>query len=179
MSDRYDQLALAIGHVCSKWAYLETIVHDMALHLAAYQDVAYDEESVRHPLHIALSHMKLRERILVVKALAHAVAPPSDYYDRLARLLSFIDADLTIERNRFVHDSWSFEGERLIRFAPGPKVIRPQSHLRELVMGTEKEFESIEQVRLFIDRLQSAIDSLVDLENELAGLIETRERPRG
>lgn len=152
-----------------EWAYIETIVHDMALHLAAYANRAYDDESVRHPLHVALSHMKLRERILVVKALAHEV--PGDYYDRLASLLNKIDSELTIERNRYVHDSWDTDGTSVLRYTPGPKVVRPQANQRVLMMGIEKEFASLDEVAQFNARLLEARNSLVDLENELAGLM--------
>ena len=160
-----------------EWAYIETIVHDMALHLAAYTDRAYETESVRHPLHVALSHMKLRERILVAKALAHEV--PGDYYDRLAKLLNTIDSDLTIERNRYVHDSWDTDGNSVLRYAPGPKVVRPQAQRRVLMMGTEKEFASLDEVRAFINRLLEARNSLVDLENELAGLMIAQDSLAG
>ena len=176
MATKYELLAQAIGEVCLEWSYLETIVHDMALHLAVYRDGAYDGDSVRHPFHVALSHMKLRERIFVVKALAHDVDAPADYYDRLSSLLSKIDNDLTVERNRYVHDLWTIESDHISRFAPGPKVVRPQSRKRELVMGTEVVFADVTEVRRFFDRLREARDSLIDLENELAGLIAQKER---
>jgi len=176
--DQYSELAEAIGEVCIRWADIEAIVHDFALHLAAYHDRAYDRDSVIHPLHVALSHMKLRERIFVVKALADAVKEPEDYYDRLAKALSVVDNDLTIERNRFVHDTWEIDGLGVTRFAPGPKVVRPQAGKRALVMGTTKEFLDLSEVRQFLTRLEEAACCLVDLDNELAGLTLALEKPQ-
>lgn len=178
MTSRYEELAQIIGEICLEWAYIETIVHDTALHLASYRDRAYENDAVRHPFHIALSHMKLRERIMVTKALAHDVSP-ADYFDRLSKVLSLIDNDLTLERNRYVHDMWEIEPDRVVRFAPGPKVVRPQSHKRELVMGTEAIFADLSEVRAFVTRLEVARNSLVDLENELAGLMVAKETPHG
>lgn len=176
MNGQYAQLATVIGEVCLNWAYLETIVHDMALHLAAYKDRAYDNEKVMHPLHVALSHMKLRERIFVVKALAHEVKTPADYYERLTKLLSIIDNDLTIERNRYVHDIWQIDNGRIVRFSPGPKVVKSQSRQRELVMGSETAFANLDEVSAFLIRLSDATNSLIDLENELAGLMIEQEK---
>lgn len=166
---RDEQLAQTIGEVCLAWADIETLVHDMALHLAAYGNRAYDDDLVRHPLHVALSEMKLRERIHVAKALAHEVH--GDYYDRFSSLLNTIDTELTLERNRYVHDMWDTDGNVFLRFKPGPKVVRPQARQRVLMMGTEKQFKDISEVRKFIDHLEEAKSSLIEFENELAGLM--------
>lgn len=176
MKEPREQLAEAIGEVCLEWQYLESIVADMALHLAAYHDLAYDTESVRHPLLVALLNMKVRERILTVKALSHDVQP-RDYFDRLSRLLSVIDGDLSIERNRFVHDQWSIEPHGITRFKEGPKVVRPQAKMREVVLGTETVFADFAEVRAFAVKLRDAREKLIELENEIAGLIERKARP--
>lgn len=175
---RHLHLAQAIGEVCMQWAYIESIVADLALELAVYKSPGYDDDAVRHPLLVAVLHMKLRERISLAKALAHEVSQPVDYFDRLSTLLNIIDKELTIERNRFVHDSWEIYDNGIVRFAEGPKAIkRHPSGERRLSMGTEKTFASVDEVRAFVTRLEETTSSLVALESELAAILVARETP--
>lgn len=174
----YKELAQVIGEVVMEWTYIEGLVADMAINLASYRHRAYEDDPVRDPFIMAILCMKLPERIALTKALAHAVNDPPDYYARLEHTLNLLDNKLRTERNRFVHDSWQFDGQKIIRFADGPKVRRPQARIRELTMGTEKAFADIVDVRAFLDELVATRNSLVGLDNEVAGLMNEQDKAR-
>ena len=171
----YEELAQVIGEVVMEWTYIEGLVADMAINLASYRDRAYEDDPVRDPFIMAILCMKLPERIALTKALAHAVNDPPDYYARLERTLNVLDNALRIERNRFIHDSWHFHGSEIIRFAEGPKVVRPQAHRREISMGVKKNYANIEAVRAFHEELVTTRNCLVDLDNELASLMNEQD----
>lgn len=174
----YEELAQVIGEVVMEWTYIESLVADMAINLASYRDRAYEEDPVRNPFTMAILCMKLPERIALTKALAHAVADPTDYYPRLERALNVLDNELRTERNRFIHDSWHFHGSEIVRLTEGPKMVRPQAQRREISMGVKKRYANTEAVRTFHDQLVATRISLVDLDNEIAGLMNEQDKAR-
>jgi hypothetical protein len=138
--DPYAEIARVIGEVCLSWSDIEEVVRDISLHLAAYLDRAFDEESKISLLLIPITQMDIRGKIATAKALAHLPNNPKtpDFYDRAATLLNHVDNELRNERNRYVHDAWRAEGAALTRIHSGPKVSRPTAHMRILSLETER-----------------------------------------
>lgn len=176
--DHFDDIARAIGRVCLKWSSIEITIQAIVLELACYQAEAYDDQAVSHPMVVLLSHMKLRERILAARALAHAVDEPTRWRDRLGGVLTTIDGTLTLERNRFVHDLWMQDfPSGISRFSSGYKVTKVQARTPALQMGTMKTYADMGEVEAAIEQIEATSNLLSDLYNELRDLtLQKRQR---
>lgn len=170
---------MAIGDTCIRWGILESIVHDIALHLAMYLDPAFKTETARHILHLTLSNMDPREKTATAKALAHKVntTDSPDFYEKADALLNHLDNILRPERNRYVHDIWAHDGQSFVRLKLGARVIRPQARQRELHLWTERRYENVKAIRGFVTNLELAQLDLIDLDNHIAWLMGQREQP--
>lgn len=176
---RYDQVTQAIGEVCLWWTALEDVTLGLCLNLAVYIDLSYERKTAWNTLNIVLLGMDIRGKIATAKALAHHVDNPhsADFYDRLEALLNFLDNTLRGERNRYVHDTWHFDENAIVRAKHAPVVRRTQSRSRELFLHSDREFKDVEEVRRFIQVLELAYDDLATLEAHIAWLIGQKEKP--
>jgi hypothetical protein len=170
-TDFYERLSKAIGDVCIYWSHIEDHVHGLILHLAMYQDDAFEKKPVYQILHGVVCQLDLRQKISAAKVLAHNVTQPTDFYERAESLLNYVDNELRPERNRYVHDLWEYQDGRIVRNSMNPRVIKPQSRMREVRLISEKEFASVDEITAFAEKLFDARDRLSLLDGELAGLI--------
>jgi hypothetical protein len=175
----YDKIAKAIGNTCIWWATIEGLVHDLILHLAVCLEPTFDKKSVMDILHIALSNEDLRLKVATVKVLAHKIESVNSpqFYERVEQILNYLDNDLRLERNRFVHDGWTDEAPEIIRFSLGAKVRRTQSRKSEVVIYTEKRFSNISEIEDFVTKLEIIYDDLVTLDGHIAWLTGQKEQP--
>jgi len=177
--DPYDQLAKIIGDVCIWWSAIEGIIHDLNLHQAVCIDKAFDHSKAWDVLHITLSQMDLRLKIKSALALAHNIETPLSpkYYDRVEKLLNHVDNVARPERNRYIHDYWSYEDGTVRRSKLGAVVRRPQARERTLDLWTDKSFPNIEATRSFATSLELIYSDLVTLDNHLAWLCVQQVTP--
>ncbi|MDO8378597.1 hypothetical protein [Phenylobacterium sp.] len=173
----------AIGSLALHWAYINGIIHDLSLHIAAALNPAFENPDEAPPrpwdiMNTALSNMDERAKIATVKALAHHVdeTRSPQFYERTAKLLDYVDNTLRPERNRWMHDHWEF-GDVISRVKLGAQVRRPQSRQRELQLWSERQYESVEEVEAFITNLEHASDDLVALDNHIAWIAGLRDGP--
>lgn len=185
MGDRItelDTIATAVGRVCYYWSQIEHLVHDLVLHTASALDPAFDQNRPRHVLHVTLSSMEMRERLVTLKVLLHDAGGrlSPTLYDQTEPLINYLDNVLRPERNRFVHDLWEFgEDGRWSRVKTGPRVYRPQSHDRATSLFTRREYASVDQITSFAGTLLLMYNDLVEVDNHLAWLTSQKELPTG
>lgn len=173
----YDKIAYAIGSVCLVWASIEEHLHDLILHAAVCTDPAFDGDSAWDTLHIAVTNMELREKIATAKALIHKIDQTGELYDEAETLLNHIDNGLRMERNRYVHDSWSHEEGVIRRIAYGAKVKRqPSTGKRELRLTTDQQYATVEGVDKLVHDLMKAYAQLAAIDDQLARIAGQRER---
>jgi len=164
-----EQVAAAIGRSCYWWSSIEIELQELCSNLARFIDRSFEREEVWEVIAISLSHMDIRQRIAVAKALAANGVDP-DLYDSLERLLNRIDNELRAERNRYIHDQWTVLDETIIRRRQGAKVIRPQSRTLEVRHSYDRAYASIDEVNDFAERLATALSEVLALNQELSDL---------
>ena len=163
----YERITRAVGEVCYWWAAIEHLVQDIAVHTAPLMHTAYEKPTVSIILHIALSNGDIRQTVAAAKAIAADTMMPPEMFDRLESQLNRIDNELRAERNRFVHDLWNLEEGGITRYKRGARVIRPQARRREFVLGTDKLYQSIEEVEAFARTLEQSWGDLAELEGDI------------
>lgn len=176
-TDIYDEIARAVGDVCLHWVTIEDVINDLISHLAVYIHSDFENPATGDILHITLSQMDVRQKIATSKVLAHHINTPDspNFYDQTASLLNYLDNTVRPERNRYVHDYWSVEGEEIIRAKFGAKVHRPQSRQRILSMWSERRYKNLDAAQAFIENLGLAYEDLVELDNHIAWLMSRRD----
>lgn len=167
---KVDQLALAIGNVCLRWAGIEEHLLYFIVHLAMAIDPAYERDEVLSVYIATVVNMEMRQKTLTAKALAHSITTPSDFYDRTEKLMNHIDNELRPERNRYFHDYWDYSSDTISRVRFGAKVERPQSRTRTLRITQNTSFQSVNEVAELDRRIEAAYHALTDLDSELASL---------
>jgi hypothetical protein len=112
--------------------------------------------------------MEMRQALANVKALAHMVNDPPDFYDRAEKLLNWIDHELRGERNRYTHDLWRIWGPIIHRIKSGAVVRRKVgSGDRALYPHMSKRYFGTKELREFADQLDDAIKQVGELGQEL------------
>jgi hypothetical protein len=175
----YDEIALIVGDVCLRWASIESVIHDICLHLADEIDGSdFSHRKAWDLLHVALSQMDIRQKIAVAKVYAHQIKNPypGDFYDRTESLLNYIDNAVRLERNRYIHDEWETEGSEIVRAKLGATVQRPQSHQRIIAIWSERRYQNLEAMREFVKNLEFVYADLVDLDAQTANFDWPPER---
>jgi hypothetical protein len=175
----FDQIARAIGNVCIWWTAIESTTHDIILHMASCLDPTFDRHIARDVLHITISNEDIRQKFATAKLLAHMIEYESSpkFYEKVEKLLNYLDNVARPERNRYVHDDWSHDGNEIIRSRLGAKIERVQSRQRSIALWTERRFPSIEAIESFVTNLEDAHLDLAELDNHIAWLTEQNGQP--
>ncbi|MBN9426643.1 MAG: hypothetical protein J0H09_09055 [Burkholderiales bacterium] len=169
------EVAQCLGELIFAWRDLEAMVHDMVLHLAVYHDRAYDRDSVFHPLHVALSHMGVRDHMQIARVLSLEVKAPASFHNDLCAAFKPIEQQLIPARNRYVHDAWEVGEAGVHLVGTKPKVVAdgPRKFLQTRL---RTPFANTSEVRALLHRIYRAQSSLTDLENVLAAQISALDR---
>jgi nitrite reductase/ring-hydroxylating ferredoxin subunit len=165
----FGALAQAVGEVCVWWRRLEHVVEAVCYVACQFHNTAFEKPEIVMVVGMALSHADIRQKIAATKAIAGGSVMPEKPYATLERLLNRIDNELRVERNRCIHDMWDIEEGKITRTRGGAKIVRPQSHKRELQMEHTTEFASPAEVSKFAETLKEAFI-------ELATFLEEMER---
>lgn len=161
-----EQVASAIGRSCYWWSSIEIELQGLCASLARFNDRSFDLEKVWEVLAISLSHMDIRQRVAVAKALAANGLDP-DLYGEVESLLNHIDNDLRPERNRYVHDEWMMIDDSIVRRKHGAKVIPPQSRQLSVLRSTDRIYGSADEVDEFAQRVAKAVTDLLTINGDL------------
>jgi hypothetical protein len=175
----YDQIAKAIGNVCIWWTELEGVTHDIILHMAVCLEPSFERQTPWDILHITLSNDDVRQKFATAKLLAHMIEYESSpkFYERVEKLFNYLDNIARPERNRYVHDGWSHEGQEVVRSRMGAKIERVQARQRVIALWTERRFPNIAAIESFVTNLQLAYEDLVTLDNHIAWLTGQKGQP--
>jgi hypothetical protein len=111
--------AMAIGHVCILWAWVENAIE---LFLS---DLAFngDEKAGKG----VLANLEMREKGHILKEVALAKKPTDRWYEGVRDIVDDIDNELRPKRNRFVHDLWWLSGETVEKRWKRAKIKRAQA----------------------------------------------------
>jgi hypothetical protein len=161
-----EQVASAIGRSCYWWSSIEIELQGLCASLARFNDRSFDREKVWEVLAISLSHMEIRQRVAVAKALAANGLDP-DLYGEVESLLNHIDNDLRPERNRYVHDEWMMIDDSIVRRKHGAKVIRPQPRQLSVLKSTDRIYGYADDVDEFAQRVAKAVTDLLTINSDL------------
>lgn len=97
-----DQLKLfyeAVGEMCNEWAHLEQWMNRLFL---AVGDWDYRGRTAL----LMSSCITQRDQIAAIKVGAIERCPAGKFLDLVLGSLNYVDNELRIERNRYVHDIW-------------------------------------------------------------------------
>ncbi|WP_400769410.1 hypothetical protein [Methylosinus sporium] len=145
---RESDLATAIGRVCIRWGRLE---HELCWFIEALAPLKEGDIS-----RAVTNEMDIRAKIQTIKALAYIRKPSDEWLNKMLILLDYIDNDLRVRRNRFVHDGWYHHAHGLFRVTNRSKLLKPQAF--QLILKTEER--SLARVSDVI-KLNKELDSLV------------------
>ena len=153
-NETYDKIANAIGRVSLTWAWIETQLTLLISELSTRIDQRFADDSLRKLLEIVVTNTDLREKITVAKVLAHLCHSPLVSYELLEPLLNEIDGDLRTERNRFIHDMWSPDGDSIIRMQEGARLIKqPGSGVLEFAWRKSRPYKDASEIEAFVNQL--------------------------
>jgi hypothetical protein len=146
-----NKLALVIGHLCIKWAWIEESIDTF---IGKYAPL--DEGHISNAI---TSNLEIRSKIQTLKALAFERRQSDEWFDDLSRLLNVVDNELRPERNKYVHGHWhSPKGKlhrtsRRISFRKAqsfqPMSLTTQEQIRINLRAAQRFCERVE--RIFID----------------------------
>lgn len=165
----YEYLAERIGAVTISWSNLEAQLKNLLYDLVIYKSAAIegDDDSFQ-VLVVLLGNMEMRQALANVKALAHMVNDPPDFYDRAEQLLNWIDHELRGERNRYTHDLWRIWGPIIHRIKSGAIVRRKSgSGDRALYPHASKKYLGTMEIRKFGNDIDDAIKQVQQLGDEI------------
>jgi len=93
-----NKLAMVIGHLCIKWAWIEETLDTF---IGNYAPLAEG-----HIQHAITSNLDIKNKIQILKALAFERSQSDKWFDDVSRLLNIVDNELRPERNKYVHGVW-------------------------------------------------------------------------
>jgi hypothetical protein len=146
-----NKLALVIGHLCIKWAWIEEVLDTF---IGNYAPLAEG-----HIQHAITSNLDIRNKIQILKALAFERSQSDEWFDNLSLLLNIVDNELRPERNKYVHGHWHRPEGKLHRTslrisfkkvqAFQPISLTTKEQIRINLRDAQRFCERVE--RLFID----------------------------
>lgn len=120
---------LAIGTTCSSWNALEKAL-DVTLRGFLQLGSLELAKAVTH-------NIDFRDKIRMALAVGYQFRPSEDWFARYKAVLDNIDNNLRPERNRIIHDTWTFDEGALIRWQRKTRAYRPQA--RELAVKLDEK----------------------------------------
>lgn len=134
---KFAKYALPIGWVCMQWTALEVEINGLLLALIPMEQ--------GHAGQSLMAQIDMREKVQIAKTLGFIKKPDDKWFKELQELLNYIDNELRIKRNRYVHDLWFFEEEKMKKMQFVNAIKRPQSWKPlELLTHSETEVQPSE-----------------------------------
>lgn len=144
---REAKLAEALGLVCIRWGRLDNALCEF-IELLAPLEPGQISETIT-------AELDIRVKIQIIKALAFLRHPSSEWLKKMLLLLDYIDNDLRIRRNRYIHDGWYRKNNGFFRAQRKIKFIKPQSFQLELqtVTKTHSKITDVKNLAKELDDL--------------------------
>lgn len=157
---KFDRLAVALGHICIGWSRLERDL-DEFIELLAPLEAGDISRSVT-------AGMDIRDKVQAVRALAYLRKPNDRWFKTMLSILDYIDNDLRVRRNRYIHDGWYIPEGKLTRFQKQIKLEKPNSFQLRLV--TERQFrDNISAIEMLATELSEMFMPIFTLWLEASG----------
>jgi len=174
---KYEEVAKAVGHVCVAWADLEWQLVCLASDLSKVIAPEYKDRRLCYPFEIALSQTDMREKIMIVKVLAHTARGDATFYDDLCTVVNEIDNDLRPQRNRYVHDHWLSGEEQILRIHHSPKIFQPQANQRKMHRRSVHRYSQTDEMFCLVDQIEEARAKVIELAERTSAFPRLEELP--
>lgn len=117
----YDRYLTALGQLCACWAALDREISHLIGTILTISDDQMDC--------LATEMGDVAPRCRLLRNLVYTFECPEDYRRSVHRTLNIITKDLAPARNRFIHDRFGEEGQRVLKIDQRMKLTKPQSFL--------------------------------------------------
>lgn len=155
-SERLKPFAEAIGEMCNEWAQLEQCVGRLFLSIGEW------DYRLRNAV-VMISCIDIRDQLQATKIGAINRCANGVFLDMVVDCLDYINNDLRVTRNRFVHDIWApaddDKGARKLNLTP--KATKT-GKARE-IQPWENLYVSIEELREVTQDITHERDHLMDI----------------
>jgi hypothetical protein len=155
----------AIGEMCIEWAHLEGLVNRLFLSIGGWD--------YRLPTALVMSGcLDFRDQIKAAEIGAITRCPHGEFLNNTIACLDYIDNELRVTRNRFVHDIWAPADDALgaMKIDTTPKVKRTPSTGIRTIQQWENKYVSIEEVR-------EVIADIINERNHLGEILQCFQNP--
>jgi len=139
--DRLKLFHEAIGEMCNEWAHLEQWINRLFL--------AVGNWDYRQPMALLMSGcIAQRDQIAAIKVGAIERCPSGNFLSLTLGSLNYVDNDLRIARNRYVHDIWvsSDDGIGAIKVDLTRRIKRDQASGEQSVRQWENKYVTIDEI---------------------------------
>jgi hypothetical protein len=139
--DRIKLFHAAVGEMCNEWAHLEQWINRLFL--------AVGNWDYRQPMALLMSGcIAQRDQIAAIKVGAIERCASGNFLNLTLESLHYVDNDLRIARNRYVHDIWlsSDDGVGAIKIDFTRRIKRDQASGGQLVQHRESKYVAIHEI---------------------------------
>lgn len=128
--DRFDRVALELGHISMEWGRLERAL-DEIIELLVPLDAA--QIQINQSL---TGNIDVRGKIQIVRALAFLKHKDKEWLETILDLMDKIDNDLRVKRNAVIHAGWYGSKRQFWRHTKKTKLLKPKAF--SLILETEQ-----------------------------------------
>lgn len=158
------QIADSLGFLCMAWSWLEREVDSLLLTLLH----PADEKAAAAVIY----NMDMRDKLKAALAAGFSKKPSDEWYSELRSIITEIDNDLRLERNRMVHDSWHHTGDEIFRLTTYVRVSYEQAKKLVIHFGEGKTITPAD-----VDVLMFGIMAASGQIDDLIGRYRRQETP--
>lgn len=157
-----DKHALALGHLCIQWGYLESYVDSFLFSLL----LNIKDADVQSALG---ANMDFRNKLKAIKLLSFKLRRSDDWFEQLSTLINRIDNELAPARNRMIHDEWSIAvthpptTESIVRTTVRASLKRPQAFQPQRFSASETVTIKPSDIWKLVENVKIAYGDLVGL----------------
>jgi hypothetical protein len=156
----------SIGELCNEWAHLEGWINRLFLSVGAWD--------YRLPMSLQMSgSLSLRDQLGAVRLGVIIRCTPGPFLDRILLSLDYVDNELRVSRNSFIHHIWATaeDGVGAMKFDITARAkTRKGSGIREVQYG-EILYLSLEEVR-------EVIDDIVNERHYISKIVQCFQNPQ-
>jgi hypothetical protein len=142
MADQLKSFFEAIGEMCNEWAHLEQWINRLFL--------AVGNWNYRDRMALLMSGcIAQRDQISAIRVGVIERCPAGKFLNLVLDSLNYVDNELRIERNRYVHDIWVAhdDGAGAVRVDTTRRIKKDQESGEHFVQQWENKYVTIDEVR--------------------------------
>ena len=156
--DKLKMFHEAIGEMCSEWAYLEGWINRLFL--------AVGNWDYRQPMAVLMSGcIAHRDQIAAIKVGVIERCAAGKFLNLILDSLNYVDNELRVERNRYVHDIWAAhdDGIGAVRVDLTKRVKKRQGSGEHFVQQQEYTYVTLDEAHEVISDIISERDHLEEI----------------